>query len=121
MNQSFVKSITRNRLYQKFPEQYKVALDACHPEYSHLTFRVTSLSQYIDVINIFKSVSNKDRGDLIFRGMADHRWKLLPSIARKTLITEETEYKMVKELMLLYPEEFVGISSNFDLLAKMQH
>ena len=53
--------------------------------------------------------------------MADHRWELLPSIARQTLITEETEYKMVKELMLLYPNEFSSISSNFDLLAKMQH
>jgi hypothetical protein len=53
--------------------------------------------------------------------MADHRWELLPSIARQTLITEETEYKMVKELMLLYPNEFSNISSNFDLLAKMQH
>jgi hypothetical protein len=53
--------------------------------------------------------------------MSDHRWQLLPSIARQTLITEETEYNMVKELMLLYPKEFANISSNFDLLAKMQH
>ena len=62
-----------------------------------------------------------NEGDLIFRGMSDHRWQLLPSIARQPLITEETEYNMVKELMLLYPKEFANISSNFDLLAKMQH
>ena len=121
MSQSFVKNITKNSAYKNLSRQYKIPLDECNPKYSHLTFRVTSLSQYIDVINILKLASKKDRGDLIFRGMADHRWELLPSIARKTLITEETEYKMVKELMLLYPEEFMEISSNFDLLAKMQH
>ena len=123
MSESFVKIIQNSYFYKHLPNSYKIP-PLPNTSYNHLTFNIKSLSEYIDVINVYRSAVQKSKnnnGELIFRGMADHRWELLPSIARQTLITEETEYKMVKELMLLYPDEFSSISSNFDLLAKMQH
>lgn len=124
MYESFTQAIIKSRLYKELPDTYKTTKHPKNYSYDHLTFNITSLSEYIEIINIFKIVHKRHKyneRDLIFRGMSDHRWQLLPSIARQTLITEETEYNMVKELMLLYPKEFANISSNFDLLAKMQH
>ncbi|MBQ9709298.1 MAG: FRG domain-containing protein [Clostridia bacterium] len=124
MAESFFEIITQSHLYKNLPDTYKKTTNFNNSSYNHLTFNITSLSEYIEVINVLRTSiqsANNNDGDLIFRGMADHQWELLPSIARQTLVTEETEYKMVKELMLLYPNEFSGISSNFDLLAKMQH
>lgn len=121
MDSSFVKKIANARLYKALPNTYKVPLNICQPGYKHLTLKVTSLSQFVETVKIIRLASEKLEGDVIFRGMADYRWDLLPSIARQTLITEPTEHKIVKELLLLYPDEFTNISSNFDLLAKMQH
>ena len=124
MSESFIQAVLKSQLYKNLPERYKVTPDLCNTSYNHLTISITSLSEYLEIINILRVVANRSKnheGDLIFRGMADYRWELLPSIARQTLFTEETEYNMVKELMLLRPQEFMGISSNFDLLAKMQH
>ena len=121
MVESFSENISKTCAYKALPDMYKVPLNECHPLYSHQTLRITSLSEYIEVVSVIKSAAKKGKTDLVFRGMADHRWELLPSIARQTLITEQTEHKMVNELMLLYPEEFANISSEFDLLAKMQH
>ena len=124
MNEFFTQAVAKSQLFKSIPEKYKVAPDKNKSPYNHLTFNVASLSEYLEIINILRVAAKKSKnneGDLIFRGMADYRWELLPSIARQTLLIEETEYSMVKELILLRPQEFMGISSNFDLLAKMQH
>ena len=124
MYESFVQTIIKSRLYKKLPDTYKATTNRNNYFYNHLTFNITSLSEYIEVINMLRVIaknSKNNEADLIFRGMSDHRWELLPSIARQALITEDVEYKMVKELMLLYPNEFSSVTSNFDLLAKMQH
>ena len=100
MYESFIQAIIESRLYKELPDTYKATKNPNNYSYNHLTFNITSLSQYIEIINILKTVHKKHKyneGDLIFRGMSDHRWQLLPSIARQTLITEETEYNMVKE------------------------
>lgn len=116
----FAKNIAESRSYASLLDAYKVSAEECHPLYPHITMKVENLSQFIEIISVIKSSTREMEGDLIFRGMADHRWELLPSIARQTMIIEP-EQQMVKELMLLYPEEFSNIHSNFDLLAKMQH
>ena len=124
MGESFIQTISKSGLYKKLPDIYKSKSNSIRSAYSHLSFNIRSLSEYLEVINTIRVAVNNSKNnedDLIFRGMSDHRWQLLPSIARQTLITEKTEYNMVKELMLLYPKEFSHISSNFDLLAKMQH
>lgn len=121
MKDGFVNNISKSNSYKTLSDTYKVPSELCHPNYPHITFKITSLSEYLEVINVIKSTSSKNESDLIFRGMTDYSWELLPSIARQTLVHEPTEHKMVNELMLLYPEEFSNISSNFDLLAKMQH
>ena len=108
MAESFFAIITKSHLYKNLPNIYKATPNPNNSSYNHLTFNITSLSEYIEVINVLRTSirsANNNDGDLIFRGMADHRWELLPSIARQTLVTEETEYKMVKELMLLYPKK----------------
>ena len=121
MDEPFVDILTKSSLYKKLSDTCKVPLNKCHPCYPHLTFKITSLSQYVEVINVIKMASITSEGDMIFRGMADYRWALLPSLARHTLVIGQVEHKMVRELLLMYPGEFANISSNFDLLAKMQH
>lgn len=121
MNEDFINKIANSDLYQDLPNTYKVPIELCDPLYPHLTFQVASLSQYMEIISVLKTATKNVENDLVFRGMADHRWELLPSIARQTLVIEQTEHKMVSELMRLYPGEFADITSDFDLLAKMQH
>ena len=98
MTEDFLKNISRTRSYEALSGTFKVPLNECHPLYPHLTFNITSLWQYMEVVSVIRSAVKKVGNDLVFRGMADHRWELLPSIARQTLITEQTEHKMVKEI-----------------------
>ena len=69
-------------------------------------------------------ISNTPSFDrLVFRGHSDasSNYKLIPTIGRRDYIDEFCENGMVTEMQTLRPEEFSGITSNFDLLSKLQH
>ena len=92
--------------------------------YNHFTIRVSSLSEYIDVINRLTRIATRKLIDpLIFRGHTDSssNYKLIPTLARTDKTTEEIEHDMVMEMINQRPEEFEHIKTDFDLLAKMQH
>lgn len=99
------------------------------PEYPHITVSVKSLSEYMRMIAFLYEFDNSLHERLAFRGVSDYRYSLSPSL--KVYQEREDfgyaydfyniENALVNEFSTTRPEEFAGISSNFDLLAKMQH
>lgn len=118
-----LRTIIGKSLLHDFPSQYIVPDVDCLPDYQHFTFSVRSVSEYLDVIKLLTSLEydSPDSDIIVFRGMSDYSWDLMPSIARLDLRDESTEHEMVYEFMTLRPEAFQGLHSNFELLAKMQH
>ena len=90
--------------------------------YAHPTFYIRSLSEYIELVT-FISALNKDEliGDtVIFRGMADSKFDLSPSLARFDKSEYTIEKELIDEFITRRPDSFEGLS-DFDKLAKMQH
>lgn len=92
--------------------------------YNHYTIRVSSLSEFIEVISkLTQKSKDTEYNRLVYRGHSDSssNYRLIPSLARYDGVLERSEKIIVDELITLRPEEFQNISSNFDLIAKMQH
>ena len=98
------------------------------PEYPHITVSVKSLSEYMRMIAFLYEFDNPFHEQLAFRGVSDFRYTLSPSLKvyqeREDCgyaYDDNIENVLVNELYTTRPEEFAGITSDFDLLAKMQH
>ena len=118
-----IRSIIGEALMGSFPSHFIVPEADCLPNYQHFTFSISSISEYLDVVKCLTS-QERDRlssETMVFRGMSDYKWDLIPSIARSDLRDDSTEHEMVNEFMTLRPEAFQDLHSNFELLAKMQH
>ena len=74
----------------------------------------------MEIINILSRVKDEDfiNGEIIYRGMADKNWKLLPSLGRYKDLSDGQEYNLVKNLLSLRPEAFINLNSNFEILSK---
>ena len=115
-------SIQKKRAYKNLPQKLKAPQEMILDNYKHITFMIESLSDYLQVLQIIKSKDYLCDRTYAFRGMSDYTFNMLPSIARKNIFSlAKSENAMVDELLTLRPDEFAGIKSNFDLLAKMQH
>lgn len=97
-------------------------------EYPHITVSVKSLSEYLKMIAFLYEFDNLFHERLAFRGVSDFRYSLSPSLKvyqeREDYgyaYDDNVENVLVNEFSTTRPEEFAGISSDFDLLAKMQH
>lgn len=118
-----LKSIIGEALSCGFHSHFVVPDADCLPNYKHFTFSISSISEYLDIVKCLNT-QKSDRlssDTMVFRGMSDYRWDLIPSIARFDLRDDSTEHEMVNEFMTLRPESFQDLHSNFELLAKMQH
>lgn len=118
-----LKLIIGEALSCGFPSHFVVPDADRLPNYQHFTFSISSISEYLDVVKCLTS-QKSDRlssDTMVFRGMSDYRWDLIPSIARSDFRDDSTEHEMVNEFMTLRPESFQDLHSNFELLAKMQH
>ena len=90
--------------------------------YPHLTYCIHSLNEYLQLISSFPSCCEDACADeMIYRGMVNAGFDLKPSLVRLKHYNEDTEYEMVNEFLLTRPEAFVGLTSGFELLSKMQH
>lgn len=124
MNDSFAKAVKRSKRIKSLPAGWIVPQSEWDSYYHHFTLRVKSLSDYICVINKLSQISDVPAFDrLVFRGHSDasSKYKLVPTIGRRTVLNDSCENSMVNEMLTLRPEEFDGITSNFDLLSKLQH
>ena len=124
MSDSFSATIKRSKRIKDLPQEMIVPKEYLDPYYNHFTLCVRNLSEYISVIGILKSYSdNPAFGRLVFRGHSDasSNYKLIPTIGRNPIGIEYRENSMVSEMLTLRPEEFSGITTDFDLLSKLQH
>lgn len=120
MELGFNTKIKRTSAFKALPADSVIPLSGIHKEYPHLTFRVNSLLEYLQVVKIMNTARYSDE-TLVFRGMSKSEWLPLPGLSRYTGDDESIEYNMVSEFLTLRPEEFAGLNSNFEILAKMQH
>lgn len=93
--------------------------------YDHTTFCVHSLSEFITLIEAFTELNAKfPDQNFLYRGMADLRWGLVPSLMRR--ISElphpfSLEHDLAVEFSSQMPSLFQNADSNFERIAKMQH
>lgn len=79
--------------------------------------RIDSFEKYIRRL---KKISYKNTEEtLFFRGHADIKWKLVPSIYREQWI--KNEHVLYREIIIRHPSSFREHRSTFEKLTKMQH
>ncbi|MBX4268448.1 FRG domain-containing protein [Clostridium estertheticum] len=78
---------------------------------------VNSIKEYIN--EILKIHTNKETETFFYRGHADIKWKLTPSIYRNHWIKKEDV--LFRETIVRNPNEFRNSNSTFEKLTKMQH
>lgn len=90
--------------------------------YAHPTFIISNLADYVRLIASISEVNHGlQSGDtIIYRGMADSGYNLLPGLARISNSVPDMEGMLVHEFLARRPDAFRGLSE-FDVLAKMQH
>ena len=90
--------------------------------YSHPTFYIKNLSEYIKLVTSIASVKkdNLSGGTVIFRGIADSKYDLSPGLARLKNTEYDTEKELINDFLTHRPDAFSGLA-DFDILAKMQH
>ena len=85
------------------------------PYYSHPTFYIKNLSEYIELVTSIASV-NKDSlpGEtVIFRGIADSTYELSPGLARLKNANCDTEKELINDFLTHRPDAFSGLA-DFD-------
>ena len=90
--------------------------------YVHPTFCISNLSDYIRLITLISS-ANKDTIEwetVIYRGMVDESYDLLPGLARIENPIPDMEKELINDFLTRRPDAFRGLT-DFDTLAKMQH
>lgn len=120
------RDIKRTTAYKKIDKS--IINETGDDLYPHLTFSIDNVAQFLEIISIATSINKRIlyKPDIIYRGMSDSRYELIPSLARCKCHDYnfgylEVEHYMVNEFLSLRPEAFKELSSNFELLSKMQH
>jgi hypothetical protein len=84
-----------------------------------LDIKETQLGSLRTLLSIIPELEDKD-SFYFFRGHANKRFDLLPSIYRKQM-WYSNEDKMIREIIMRCPTEFSSMTSSFEKLVKMQH
>lgn len=119
--ENFPKSIQNKKGFTALSNDMVLPKEEWDANYPHLTFRITTLSEYVQIITLVTSVSqNYFDYDLIYRGISDKNWALIPSISRSNE-NIFSEFRITEEFRTLKPQLFSNLESNFDVLSVMQH
>lgn len=120
---TFVADIKTRKSFKELNKRKVVTDEYANSEYPHLTFKINNVAEYMEIVSILSQVKDEDfiNGEIIYRGMANKTWKLLPYLGRSKDLSNGQEYNLVNNLRSLRPEEFINLNSNFELLSKMQH
>lgn len=119
-NEKLFANLVNNKILKKF-ESDDVLLPHTDNYYSHPTFLIKDLSDYIHFVT---NISSVNKGlyskTVIFRGISDSQYDLVPGLARLKNTTEDTEAELINDFLTRRPDAFKELS-DFDMLAKMQH
>jgi hypothetical protein len=113
---TFAKHINRRHIFKDLPNQMLVPKSDWDNYYNHYTIRVSSLSEFIEVISkLTQKSKDTEYNRLVYRGHSDSssNYRLIPSLARYDGALERSENIIVDELITLRPEEFQNISSKY--------
>jgi len=101
-------------------EKYKVP--NTNNYYDHTTFSVNSLSDYIHIVGkLALLVKNSPFDTMLYRGMSNAEWRLLPSLLRLPAYKYDLEHNLALDFLSEEPKLFENSKSNFENLTKMQH
>lgn len=90
--------------------------------YSHPTFSVNNLADFIRLVTVISSINKESSYSetVVYRGMSDQEYDLRPGLARYTNQDPAVESVLINDFLTRRPDAFNGLSE-FDTLAKMQH
>ena len=120
MDLNFNEQIMQSKLFEGLHPKNTVNASDLHSDYPHLTFSIKSIEEFMQLVKLMNAAHYEDE-TIVFRGMSSQDWSAIPGLGRYIGDDETIEYKMVNEFMTLRPESFQGLSSNFEILSKMQH
>lgn len=113
-----------NRIIKKY-ELNELSVEATDNYYDHITFSISSLSDFIKLINAFTALNKKSSSlKLVYRGMSNHTWKLIPSLVRminESPLSYGLEHNIAVDFKSESPQLFQNAYGNFETIAKMQH
>lgn len=90
--------------------------------YDHISFSISSLSEFIRIIENITTAKMSSSEHFFYRGMADCEYLLEPSLMRKSKhIFCTLEHDFSVEFNSEMPQIFTSCTSNFEKLASMQH
>lgn len=114
-------SLVNKKVLKEFKKEEQILLGT-DDYYSHPTFCINNLSDYIQLISVISSINKDDEYSetVIYRGVADSEYKLIPGLSRLKSLQVDTENELITDFLTRRPDEFSGLS-DFDMLAKMQH
>lgn len=117
---TFIADIKSRRMYKNLGDYI---IESNNENYPHLTFQVKSVVDYLRIIELLSKTKYKDYVDeeIIYRGMSDSEWKLIPSLGRCLDLSSGQEFNLVNSFLALRPEAFQELNTNFEILSKMQH
>lgn len=79
-------------------------------------------NNFEEALRFFQDLVKKHPAtDLVYRGHTDASWPVIPSLFRQRPDISEFESEMIRELVSLFPNEFINDQSMFDRLVRMQH
>lgn len=82
---------------------------------------IATIEDIGQAINFFDKLGATREPLTVFRGHADVTWKVAPSIFRDDMNVLEHEYKIIRDIVALYPNEFENDHTMLDRLVRMQH
>lgn len=117
---TFITDIKSCRMYKKLGD---CIVESNNEDYPHLTFQVKNVVDYLRIIELLSKTKYENfvGGEIIYRGMSDAEWKLIPSLGRCLDLSNGQEFNLVNSFLALRPEAFQGLNTNFEILSKMQH
>jgi hypothetical protein len=80
-----------------------------------------TLGSFDAAVSYFGSLAAKAKEFLVFRGHASKEWITTPSLFRQNPDIAQCEHAIIRELISIYPGEFLTDRTMFDQLVRMQH
>ena len=110
---TFAKHINRRHIFKDLPNQMLVPKSDWDNYYNHYTIRVSSLSEFIEVISkLTQKSKDTEYNRLVYRGHSNSssNYRLIPSLARYDGALERSENIMLMTRMVIFCWRNVRIS-----------